>query len=185
MRRMVRPAVIDDLEQIMAIVNAVKEEMRNNGINQWDETYPLITDFRNDIENRVLYVAEVNGEIKGLICIDYLEPEEYADADWSLNEKPMVLHRMAVHPESRQQGIGIMLMQFAEGLALSQGVYYIRSDTYSLNPKMNALFRKLNYRFTGEIYFQRKTNPFNCYEKILERENGSRLATFPACQREE
>ncbi len=171
---MVRLAESNDLEQIMPIVGAVVAEMRNNGINQWDESYPQVTDFRNDIESHELHVADINGQINGFVCINHLEPEEYAGANWSLNEKPLVLHRMAVHPGSRQQGIGIMLMRYAEELARSQGVYYLRSDTYSLNPKMNALFRKLDYRFTGEIYFARKTEPFNCYEKILGREIESR-----------
>jgi GNAT superfamily N-acetyltransferase len=169
---MIRLAVSEDLDQVMLIINAVVTEMQCNGNTQWDETYPRITDFQKDIESLELYVAEIDGQIAGFICINRLEPEEYAGADWSRNTKPLVLHRMSVHPDRRHQGIGSMLMKHAEELARSRGVNYIRSDTYSLNPKMNALFQKLNYRFTGEIHFMRKTHPFNCYEKILERKNG-------------
>jgi GNAT superfamily N-acetyltransferase len=168
---MVRLAEMNDLEKIIPIVSAVIQEMRVAGNDQWDENYPQKTDFRKDIAKRDLYVSGTNQEITGFICINYLEPEEYHNANWSVSEKPMVIHRMAVNPAYRNQGIGSMLMRFAEELALRQGVNYLRSDTYSLNPKMNALFQKMNYRLAGEIHFLRKTNPFNCYEKMLVQRN--------------
>jgi GNAT superfamily N-acetyltransferase len=166
---MVRLAEINDLEKIMPIVNAIIQEMRMAGNDQWDENYPQIMDFRKDIENQDLYVSEIDEQITGFICINPLEPVEYQSANWSVNQKPLVLHRMAVNPAYRNQGIGSMLMRFAEELALRKGVNYLRSDTYSLNTKMNALFQKMNYRSAGEIYFLRRTNPFHCYEKVLVR----------------
>lgn len=164
---MIRLAVINDLEVIMSIVKAVIEEMHLSGNDQWDENYPQPSDFKNDIDNRDLFVSEENGVINGFICVNFLEPEEYQTAKWSVNQKPMVIHRMAVNPSCRRQGIGSSLMKFAEDLALKKGVNYLRSDTYSVNSRMNTLFQKLDYRFTGEIRFPRKANYFNCYEKEL------------------
>lgn len=164
---MVRLAELSDLESIMTIVKSVCHEMRLTGNDQWDEDYPQATDFMSDIEKRELYVTAIDKRIIGFICINYLEPEEYQNAKWAIDEKPMVIHRMAVNPECRNQGIGMMLMGFAEELAQTKGVSYLRSDTYTLNPIMNALFRKLKYRFAGEINFMGKGNPFNCYEKVL------------------
>lgn len=164
---MIRLAKLGDLESIMKIVKAVCQEMQIAGNDQWDDHYPQASDFIRDIEKHELYVAEIDKRITGFICINYLEPEEYQNANWAVNEKPMVLHRMAVNLGCRNQGIGTMLMEFAEELAQNKGVYYLRSDTYSLNPKMNALFQKLNYRFAGEINFRGKSNLFNCYEKVL------------------
>lgn len=164
---MIRLAKLGNLESIMKIVKAVCQEMQIAGNDQWDDRYPQTSDFIRDIEKHELYVAEIDKRITGFICINYLEPEEYQNANWAVNEKPMVLHRMAVNLGCRNQGIGTMLMEFAEELAQNKGVYYLRSDTYSLNPKMNALFQKLNYRFAGEINFRGKSNLFNCYEKVL------------------
>jgi GNAT superfamily N-acetyltransferase len=164
---MVRLAEINDLEKIMPIITAIIQEMRMAGNDQWNEDYPQIIDFKEDIDNQELYVSERDRQITGFICINPLQPVEYQNVNWSVNEKPLVLHRMAVNPAYRNQGIGSELMRFAEELALSKEIRYLRSDTYSLNPKMNALFQKMDYRLTGEIYFSGRTNPFNCYEKML------------------
>jgi GNAT superfamily N-acetyltransferase len=172
---MIRLAEINDLEIIMKIVTAVIQEMQMADNNQWDKNYPHITDFRKDLDKNDLYVSEINEKIAGFICINYLEPIEYQNVNWSVNEKPIVIHRMAVNPVYRNQGIGSMLMNFAEELALSKEVNYLRSDTNSLNPKMNALFRKMNYQLAGEIHFLGKSSPFNCYEKVLSGEMTAHL----------
>ena len=44
-------------------------------------------------------------------------------------------------------------MNFAEDLAIKSGVNYLKTDTYSVNTKMNSLFRKFNYNFIGEMSF--------------------------------
>lgn len=164
---MVRKAELDDLPQIMKIVADVKEEMHRAGNPQWDDEYPQEKDFRQDIENRDLYVKDNNGLIYGFICLNYSEPDEYHGLNWSLDDKCLVLHRMAVNSNFRNQGTGMLLMQFAEELAQREGVTSIKSDTNSANPKMNALFQKLHYRYVGEIIFLGRSKPFNCYEKIL------------------
>lgn len=164
---MIRLAQLSDLEKMMAIITAVIGEMRQAGNDQWDEHYPLRSDFLNDLETGNLYVTELNGELTGFVCINDQQPEAYQDAGWSACDKSLVIHRMAVNPAYRNRGVASMLMTFAEELGRSKGVTYLRSDTYSQNAKMNALFRKMNYRFTGEIRFFKKPHPFHCYEKAL------------------
>ena len=167
---MVRLARINDLDQIMLIVSAVIQEMRMAGNDQWDDNYPQITDFQTDIDKKDLYVSEINKQLTGFICINYLEPEEYQNVNWSVNEKPLIIHRMGVNPAYRNQGIGSILMNFAEELALSKGVNYLRSDTNSLNLKMNALFRKMNYQFAGEIPFFKKNEAVQLFRKgVVQR----------------
>ena len=79
----------------------------------------------------------------------------------------MVIHRMAVNPQCRNKGIGTKLINFAEELAIKNKVNYLKADTYSINTKMNSLFRKFNYRFVGEMSFLGKEHSFYCYEKTL------------------
>jgi GNAT superfamily N-acetyltransferase len=165
---MIRLAEPNDLEAIMEIVRLAIPEMRRTGNDQWKEDYPLSADFRKDIDHRELYVAEIDGRVAGFICINGLEPEEYQDAEWSVDATPLVLHRMAVSPAYARQGVGSRLMAFAEELALSQGITYLRSDTNSHNPNMNGLFQKFNYQFAGIIHFPGRVTDFNCYEKVLD-----------------
>lgn len=163
----IRLANYSDLEQITKIIKTVCQEMHLQGNDQWDDNYPVTADFANDIQKKELYVSEINGLVSGFICINYSQPEEYAKISWSSNQKPMILHRMAVAPDFRGGGIGSILLQFAEGIAQDSGVNYLRSDTNSLNDKMNALFRKLGYVFVGEMPAFGKKSPFNFYDKVL------------------
>jgi Sortase and related acyltransferases len=163
----IRQADFSDLEAIMKIVEAVRQEMHIQGNEQWDENYPRETDFLNDIQKKELYVNETDGLISGFLCINYIEPEEYARIKWSSNQTPMILHRMAVGTEFRNRGIALMLLQFAEQLAQNNGVYYLRSDTNSSNLKMNALFQKTGYVFVGKMPAFGKKSLFHFYDKLL------------------
>ena len=137
---MIRKANMNDLESIMKIIKSTVEEMKTYNNTQWDENYPLEKDFVSDIKKQDLYIYEVDGEVAGFICLNYEEPEEYLGLNWSSNKKAMVIHRMAVNPNFRKTGIASKLVDFAEKLAVENNVSYLKSDTYSINSKMNLLF---------------------------------------------
>ncbi len=166
---MIRKAVLGDLDNIMETIKETIEEMHSYNNYQWDENYPKSKNFANDIEKGDLYVEDINGQIAGFICVNYLEPDEYNGLSWCSNEKAMVIHRMAVNFSCRNKGIGTGLMRFAEELAIDNGVKYLKTDTYSLNTKMNTLFNKMDFKLIGEMSFLGKEKPFCCYDKLLRR----------------
>lgn len=163
----IRKAVVKDLRDIMNIIKETKVEMNSYNNYQWDESYPLENDFLTDIEEGCLYVAERGGKLMGFVCVNKIEPSEYKGLNWSLKKEAMVIHRMSVNPDSRRMGIGTELMNFAEDLALKNNTRYLKTDTYSINTKMNALFMKCGYKLVGEMSFLGKEKPFYSYEKIL------------------
>jgi GNAT superfamily N-acetyltransferase len=165
---MIRKANIKDLDQIMNIISDTVKEMKTYNNTQWDENYPQAKDFENDIKNEDLYVDELDGQVVGLICVNYIEPDEYLDINWAFDKKAMIIHRMAVNSNFRNQKIGTRLMKFAEELAKNNGVVYLKTDTYSLNIKMNSLFKKFGYKLAGQMEFLGKEEPFNCYDKFLD-----------------
>ena len=165
---MIRKASLNDLNKIMDIIKSTVEEMKTYNNTQWDENYPQTNDFIADIESGDLYVQEENEEIKGFICVNYEEPKEYEDLNWASKDKAMVVHRMAVNPKFRNQGLGTELMKFAEQLALDNDVVYLKTDTYSINTKMNSLFKKCGFNLVGEMNFLSKEKPFYCYDKLLK-----------------
>ncbi len=65
----------------------------------------------------------------------------------------MVIHRMAVNPSFRKTGIASKLVDFAEKLAVENNVSYLKSDTYSINSKMNLLLIKCGFIKIGEMSF--------------------------------
>ncbi|CZR96199.1 MULTISPECIES: GNAT family N-acetyltransferase [unclassified Clostridioides] len=164
---MIRKANMNDLEKIMKIIKATVEEMKDYNNTQWDENYPSDKDFVSDIKKQDLYVDEIDGDVAGFICLNYEEPEEYVDLNWSSNKKAMVIHRMAVNPSFRKKGIASKLVDFAEKLAEENSVSYLKSDTYSINSKMNAFLTKCGFIKIGEMSFLGKEKSFYCYDKIL------------------
>ncbi|WP_368488838.1 GNAT family N-acetyltransferase [Clostridium sp. BJN0013] len=167
---MVRKAVMEDLRDIMEIIKQAIVEMATYNNTQWDESYPHEKDFMNDIQRGDLFVTEQEGKLAGFICINKVEPAEYNGLNWSLNKHCIVVHRMAVNSIYRRSGIGTKLMKFADKLALENNIGYLKTDTYSINMKMNALFKKCGYEFVGEMSFLEREKPFYCYEKILNKE---------------
>ncbi|AKN33710.1 acetyltransferase [Clostridium carboxidivorans P7] len=163
-----RKAVIEDTKEIMQIIKETIAEMRTYNNTQWDENYPQEKDFMKDIQRGDLYVAEREGKLVGFVCINKVEPVEYTGLNWSLKEDCMVVHRMAVNPNYRRSGIGTELMKFADELALANNIRYLKTDTYSINTKMNALFKKCGYHLIGEMSFLGKEKPFYCYEKNIK-----------------
>lgn len=163
----IRKAVLNDLDSIMQIIKETIMEMKLYNNTQWDERYPKSVDFIKDIENDDLYVEDMYGQVIGFICINYIEPVEYKGLNWSSNEKAIIIHRMAIDSKYRNQGIGTRLMKHAEDTAFSNGVRYLKTDTYSINTKMNSLFKKCGFKLIGEMNFLGKEKPFYCYDKIL------------------
>ena len=165
---MIRKAGIEDLKDILEIIKQTIVIMSTYNNNQWDEKYPKEKDFMDDIQKENLFVIEREDKIAGVICINKEQPLEYSELNWTLAEASMVIHRMSVSPDYRKSGIGTDLMKFTEELALKNNLRYIKTDTYSINPNMNALFVRCGYKLIGEISFLRKEKPFYCYEKVLK-----------------
>lgn len=164
---MIRKATMEDLTTIMAIIPGVIGEMHSYNNFQWDENYPQAQDFANDIQKGELYIAMREGTIAGFICINCIQPNEYAKLPWSSSEDALVIHRMAVSPDYRKMGVGAQLVSFADEVAINKKVPYLKTDTYSLNRNAQGLFQKLGYSFVGEMSFLGKEKPFYCYEKTI------------------
>jgi GNAT superfamily N-acetyltransferase len=168
---MIRKATEADLDRIMELIDRVVRGMRAEGIDQWNDDYPVRSDFRADILAAELYLDESEVEprgLRGVACINKVEPEEYRTASWSKAGPAIVIHRLAVNPDFRQRGVAAGFFLLAEDLARRNGCFYLRSDTYSRNAKMNALFVRQGYARAGDIHFKGRVEVFHCYDKILE-----------------
>jgi len=162
---MIRKATESDLDQIMELVHSCVRGMQEEGNDQWSDEYPGRTDFLADIDRGELYVDIQDREVRGVISINGVEPDGYDRVTWSRNGEATVLHRLAVNPRFQGHGVARGLLGYAEDVARSNGTSYIRSDTYSRNLRMNALFAKAGYSRVGSVHFERRTAPFYCYDK--------------------
>ena len=67
--KMIRKANSKDLERIVEITKACAKHMISQNIFQWNEHYPNIEIFEEDVKNETLFVMEVDSKVVGCICI--------------------------------------------------------------------------------------------------------------------
>jgi len=164
----IRLATLNDIAPIMELIAGVVPVMQASGNFQWDNTYPNAEVFANDVALNQLWVADVNGEIGGVIAITTDQNDEYAKIGWDINETAIVTHRLAVSVDHHRQGIAEILLKQAEIVARELSIPILRIDTNSNNKATRALFPKLGYEFAGEVSFAFRPNlRFYCYEKLI------------------
>ena len=164
----VRQGQVEDVAAVMALIRRVVPLMGAQGNLQWDAEYPNASVFEGDAQAAQLWVAEVDGAIAGVAAITTDQEPEYAEVGWDTAEPAVVVHRLAVDPACRGQGIGVALMLQAEAVARARGIAVLRVDTNTENQATQRLFPKLGYALAGEIGLGfRPGLRFCCYEKRL------------------
>jgi ribosomal protein S18 acetylase RimI-like enzyme len=163
----IRAATPKDLEAAFAILKAALVHMECNGIYQWDDVYPSLSDLSKDIDSGTMYLACKDTVPQGFVSIDRNQPSEYATVSWHYHDDAAVVHRLTVHPDAQGKGVGRHLMDFVESFASKQGCHCVRLDAFIDNPRAWRLYEKRGYRRAGTVTFRK--GPFYCYEKGLER----------------
>ncbi|MCG8577983.1 MAG: GNAT family N-acetyltransferase [Flavobacteriales bacterium] len=159
---------VNDLKETFELLQSCARHMADNGLNQWNENYPTIAHVEQDVSNQTLYLKKIDGRIAGVISVDDQQSPEYKDIVWKYpNEKVMVIHRMAVHPDFQKMGIAKELMDFAENFARQNNFDSIRLDAYSENKRVLSIYKQRGYHYRGDIYFPFRDAPFSCLEKKL------------------
>lgn len=164
----IRLAVQEDVAAVIGLLRRVVPSMRATGNLQWDENYPNAAVFEHDVEQRQLWVAEIDGALAGMIAVTTGQDPEYGHAGWDVEEAGVMVHRLAVDPEFRGAGVAAALMQKAEEVAVERCIPAVRTDTSRENEAAQRLFLKLGYVETGEIKLSfRPGLRVICYEKRL------------------
>ena len=167
-RPQIRQATAADIPAILALIRRSVPLMRAAGNLQWDDDYPNAEVFTEDIRLRQLWVAILDRQVAGVAAITTDQSPEYAEVGWDLKETAVVVHRLAVDPDFRGQGVAEALMQQAETVAQNWGICVLRVDTNTRNLATQGLLPKLGYKLAGEISLEfRPGLRFYCYEKRI------------------
>ncbi len=161
----IEQAALADAPAVMELITQCMREMRANDIDQWDDIYPNLPVVEAGARAGSLYVIRQEGQVIASICLDEEQPEEYRPLNWQVTEgTALVIHRLCVHPEWRRHGLARRLMEFAESLAAERGYGSIRLDSYTGNPRAQALYEGRGYQRVGQVRFPRRRFPFDCFE---------------------
>ena len=141
--------------------------MIQNGVEQWDYTYPNEHTAHSDVTNGECFIIKENGICLATITLNGQQDEQYHKVNWSFpSDRVLVIHRLAVHPTAQGRGFGTLLTKYAEHFARENNYEVIRLDAYKGNDISNRIYRKLGYSLAdGLCYFHGNKLPFLCYEK--------------------
>jgi ribosomal protein S18 acetylase RimI-like enzyme len=162
-----RLAVIEDSAAIVLLYKNAVKLMRSQNIDQWDEIYPNEDIILNDIEKRQMYLLVKNTKIASAVVLNEEQDEEYKKGDWSCKDGNIaVLHRLCVHPNFQNMGVGRETLLCVESVLIEAGYSAIRLDTFVQNPKALRLYDRLDYKQTGTVTFRK--GEFCLFEKLLQ-----------------
>tara|TARA_B100001142_G_scaffold198193_1_gene196985 strand:- start:149 stop:649 length:501 start_codon:yes stop_codon:yes gene_type:complete len=166
---MIRKANSSDLNRLLQITSSCAKAMELKNIFQWNDLYPSLFTFENDINNNWLYVFVKKKKIIGCICVSDFMDKEYEPVKWlTKNNNNIYIHRLAVDPAHQGMGYGQEMMSFAEDFARENKYLSVRLDTFSKNINNQTFYKKRGYTKLGNIFFPNQSeSPFYCYELIL------------------
>ena len=151
-----RRAGTDDLDALVALYGAAAQDMREKGIDQWDEYYPDREILAEDVESGDMTLGLLDGQLACAYVVNREYEPEYELGAWEHTEGDFcVLHRLCVNPAMQGRGLARQAMARMEKNALEQGFDSVRLDVFSQNLHAQRLYEKLGYRRTGEVRFRK------------------------------
>lgn len=152
----IRLVNMDELSIAMDIIDQAKAYLRAQGIDQWQDGYPDETSIRQDIEARRGYFLLADDAVAGYLCVDFGGEPAYADirGAWLTAGAYAVVHRLALHPAFRGQGLAGAAFDLAAQLCRARGVSSLRADTDACNQRMQQALRRSGFICCGTIFFQ-------------------------------
>lgn len=162
-----RNARMSDVPAIMTVIKAAVAQMIAEGKQQWDESYPGKSHISCDVAGGTGYVLEHEGIVIGYAAVVFTGEPAYdsIDGKWLTNERYVVVHRLAVSQNTRNQGYGRAFMTAIENYAHALGFKSFKVDTNFDNERMLSLLDRLGFSYCGEIRYDRGVR--KAFEKLI------------------
>lgn len=161
---MLTKATYNDLDELDDLAVLVITDMKKSNIPQWEYRYPRKEHFQKDVEKEGLFLVKQDDIIVGAIVILPENDPPYQTISSWICEHSVVLHRILVHPNYRQQGIAQQMFDFAEEYARKNKYQSIKIDTHLENYKMRRFLQKNKYIKLEYLAVIDRI----AYEKVLE-----------------
>lgn len=168
---LLRFATTQDIDAILTIIQQAKDYFKNHGIDQWQDGYPNRESTVKDIEQQVLHVLVDQQNIIGIASIIHDEDPFYKiieQGNWITTSNDYIaIHRVAILPEYKGQGLASLLIQEAIQLAKKNQVKSLRADTHEDNHSMQHLLLKNGFQFCGIVHVDHHAKRL-AYEKLID-----------------
>jgi GNAT superfamily N-acetyltransferase len=151
------PAVSAGLSEIFELYKAAIAHLDECGMHFWDfNRYPSAADLAEDVRRGELYCVRDNatGRIAACVVLSTDYDEQYNNAQWEYpSDKPLIVHRLCIHPDFQNRGLGRAVMSAAGEWGKMRGFTVMRLDAFSGNPASLALYTHMGFRKAGEAYW--------------------------------
>lgn len=158
----------NDLNNLKATYKEIIENMNKSNIDIWDEIYPCEF-FKNDIENKSLYVLNEGDDIVAAFALSKSNDGENHVKWENAKEKALYIDRLGVNVNYLRQGIGGIIIKNAIELAKAQNVKYLRLFVVDVNKPAINLYLKNGFKQVDGIY-EEKFDDFVLCEYGFEME---------------
>ncbi len=148
------------LEQIMAITNEAKAQLKRMGVDQWQKGYPSLEVWQQDIAQGNAYVVLDDETDAVMGAFSYLNTRDASydeiEGSWLTGDcfedgRYASLHRVCVADRCKGQGVVGRMYQYASDLAKAQGIASLRIDTHPDNKPMIRSLEKAGFTQCGSI----------------------------------
>ena len=168
---MIRPAVREDLPELMALFSEARATIAALGIDQWQNGYPNEEIVSEDIDDQRSYAARKDNALCGSFVLMEREPlyDRIEDGAWLTGDRTsgyLAIHRVAVAVACRGQGISTAILNFAEEEAKARGLTSLRIDTHKGNVVMRRMLEKHGFSLCGVIHLA-NGDPRVAYERRI------------------
>ncbi len=155
---MIKQVQIQEIDRVMEIVDDAKKLLGTYST-QWQQGYPNISSFTNDINNNRLYGYYDEDKLVGVIAlVEGFNPDyEMIVGKWDYisGDNDITIHRICVKKEYYHQKIGDKLFKFAIEYSKEHNYNSIKVDTFSINMPLQSLAKNNNFIYKGLIYIIR------------------------------
>ena len=164
---MIRKAHHNDLDQVLRIYEEAKQFIKSYNSPQWQDGYPNLDTFYDDLSNERLHVFENNQKV--VACASFYNDEKDYDViyegQWlTKSNNYMAVHTIAVLNSYLGRGIA---KKFFDYIFNKYRVNSIRIDTHELNVPMMKMLEKNGFVYCGIIYLNNDKNHKRlAYERI-------------------
>ena len=168
-----RRAKEQDAAVIMKIIEQAQADLKESGIDQWQNGYPNMEVILNDIMHNNSYVLiegdQLIGAAVGTAVISFDGEETYSkiyNGNWISAGQYAVIHRIAIAREYKGKGLSSGIIENAEAMCREREVRSIRVDTHKDNISMQKMLSKNGFKYCGIIYLKDGSERL-AYEKLL------------------
>jgi GNAT superfamily N-acetyltransferase len=165
-----REAHLNDVERVMLIIAQAKTQMKRLGSKQWQEDYPAISDIEKDIARNTAFVLCIESTViaYGSISVNGEPAYTQPSVHWQTEGDYIVVHRLAVADEMKHKGVASHFFHEAARYALSKGISLFRVDTNFDNHYMLQLLDRADFKYCGDVVYDRGRGSRKAFEKLLK-----------------